>query len=324
MNRRPSDAARNSLDATTPRETAAADLALPVKLVQDDEIFAALATPGDAPREAFVSEAFTPFTLAVAAERFAADVPVLIVAADDQAARNLAADLAVYLPDRPVRVYPARGVLYESHLDPAPHLVGQRIGALDRLQQKGEGARAVVVAGAAALAERVPDVELRPHGFELARGDVTDLGELATQLIGCGYERVDRVEDRGQFATRGDIMDVFPATGDHAVRVELFDIEVESIRRFSTFTQRSLETIEHVAIEPAAELAAEFRAAAEQALAARDDEGDADRNGATPPDIAELLPTDRFNDVLDLAPAGTWLAIAGAEDVGSALDELWS
>lgn len=319
LNQTPGDVQSDLSNADTPPDTAAVDLALPVKLVQDDEYFSALYAPdaSGAPREAFVSTAFTPFALAVAGQRFAAQSPVLIVVADDQAARNLATDLAIYLPDRPVRVYPARGVLYESHLDPAPHLVGQRIGALDRLMEPDS--RAIVVAGAGALAERVPDADLRPHGFTIARGDVTDLDELSTQLIAGGYERVDRVEDRGQFAIRGDILDVFPATGDHAVRVELFDIEVESLRRFSTFTQRSLEAVESVSVEPAAELAAEFRFEAEQALAAHDDEA-----GAPPPDIAELLPIERFNDVLDLAPASTWVAIAGAEDVGAALEELWS
>ncbi|MFY9487464.1 MAG: transcription-repair coupling factor [Solirubrobacterales bacterium] len=290
-------------------------LAIPLRQTVDDELFNVLSPSGSGPRDAFISAAFTPFALAAAAERFATDTPALIVVADDQAARDLAADLAVFLADRPVRHYPARGVLYESHLDPPPHLVGLRIAAIDSLIEPES--LAVVVASAGALAERVPDPELRPHGFTLERGGVADLDETAAQLIGCGYERVDRVEDRGQFAIRGDILDVFPATGDHAVRVELFDIEIESIRRFSTFTQRSLEPIEQIAIEPAAELAAEYRAEAETALAEHDDD-------APPADIAELLPIDRFCDVLQLAPKDTWLAVAGSEDVRAALDELWS
>ncbi|HEV7918161.1 MAG TPA: DEAD/DEAH box helicase, partial [Solirubrobacterales bacterium] len=287
----------------------------PVRQVSGDESFGLLDKHGDGPREAFVSSAFTPFTLAVAADRFAHSGPALIVAADDQAARDLAADLALYLPDRPVRHYPARGVLYESHLDPPTHLVGLRIAALDCWLE--EDSRAVVVASAAALAERVPDPELRPHGFRLERGGVADLDEVATELIACGYERADRVEDRGQFAIRGDILDLFPATGDGAVRVELFDIEIESIRKFSTFTQRSLEQIEFVEIDPAAELAAEYRERAEDALAEADED-------APRPDIAELLPIDRFREVLDLAPDNTWIALSGIEDVEAALDELWS
>ena len=118
----------------------------------------------------------------------------------------------------------------------------------------GDGA-AVVVASAAALAEKVPDPELRPHGFTIEKGGLIDLDETAERLVACGYERVDQVEDRGQFAIRGDILDVYPATEERAVRCELFDVEVERLRCFSTFTQRSLEEAERVEIAPAAELA---------------------------------------------------------------------
>lgn len=318
LNSRASDDTPGTSTAT-PGDTAAAGLAMPVSQVLDDDLFAALKPHGEnAPaRDVFISAAFTPFALAVGAQRFAARAPVLIVAADDRAAHNLASDLAVYLPNRPVHVYPARGVLYQSHLDPPPHLVGLRIAALDALT--ADGSRAVVVAGAGALAERVPLPELRPHGFKIERGGITDTAELADGLAGCGYERADRVEERGQFAIRGDILDVFPATGESAVRVELFDIEVESIRRFSTFTQRSLEAVESIAIEPASEIAPQFLEAAQQALAAHD--GD---SGSPHPDIADLLPTDRFKDFLELTPSDGWVAIAAGEDVSAALDELWS
>ena len=126
-----------------------------------------------------------------------------------------------------------------------------------------ETSAAVVVASAAALAEKVPDPELRPHGFEIEKGGLLDLDETAAQLVACGYERVDQVEDRGQFAIRGDILDVYPATEERAVRCELFDVEVERLTWFSTFTQRSLEEAERVEIAPAAELGPEHRELAE-------------------------------------------------------------
>ena len=212
------------------------------------------------------------------------------MAGDDRAARDLAADMKQFLTPRPVHLYPARGVQYESHLAPPPHLVGLRIAALDALRRR---APAVVVAGAVALAEKVPDPELRPHGFPIEKGGLLDLEETAAQLVACGYERVDQVEERGQFALRGDILDIYPATEERAVRCELFDVEVERLTFFSTFTQRSLEEVERVAIEPAAELAPEHRELAEIAAASEEDER---------PDVAELLPVDRFGEVLDLLP----------------------
>src|SRR5205085_2216315 len=125
----------------------------------------------------------------------------------------------------------------------------------------------VVVASAAALCEKVPDPELRPQGFAIERGGLLDLDETAEGLVACGYERVDQVEERGQFAVRGDILDVYPATEERAVRCELFDLEVERLTFFSTFTQRSLEEAERVEIAPAAELPPEQRELAEMAAA---------------------------------------------------------
>ena len=98
----------------------------------------------------------------------------------------------------------------------------------------------MVVVSAVALSEKVPDPALRPHGFTLRVGDLLDLDETARDLVSAGYERVDQVEDRGQFAIRGGLLDLYPATEDRAVRVDLFGDEIESLRWFSTFTQRSL------------------------------------------------------------------------------------
>src|SRR5256885_14782625 len=174
------------------------------------------------PQRAFVSSSLRPYLLAALVD---ADPlrPALVVAGDDRAARDLAADLKAFLSPRPVRFYPARGVQYESHLAPPPHLVGLRIAALDALIE-GEGA--VVVASAAALAEKVPDPELRPHGFVIEKGGLIDLEEAADRLVACGYERLDQGDDPGQFALRGDLPDRGPATEERGVRRGPFDREV--------------------------------------------------------------------------------------------------
>jgi transcription-repair coupling factor (superfamily II helicase) len=261
---------------------------------------------------AFVSQSLRPFLVAALLDH-EPDRPAIVVAGDDRAARDLAGALRSWLEPRAVRYYPSRGVTYQSHLAPPPHLVGLRIAALDALLDGGDVAPVVVVS-AVALSEKVPDPELRPHAFVLRTGELLDLDETATDLVSAGYERVDQVEDRGQFAIRGGLLDVFPATEDRAVRVDLFGDEIESLRWFSTFTQRSLGDAEAVEIAPAAELAEEHRELAE--IAALEDEADR-------PDIAELLPLDRFHPFLELAPVGAAILIAGEEDVSPALTEHW-
>src|SRR4051794_16493664 len=91
---------------------------------------------------AFVSQSMRPYLVAALAEGAHADRPTLVVAGDDRQARDLAADLRAWLDPRPVRFYPSRGVAYESHLAPPPHLVGLRVAALDALLDEGAGAGA--------------------------------------------------------------------------------------------------------------------------------------------------------------------------------------
>jgi transcription-repair coupling factor (superfamily II helicase) len=248
-------------------------------------------------------------------DRGLAGRPALLVAADDRAARDLAADLRAFLAPRRVRFYPSRGTGYASSVTPPPHLVGLRIDALDALSREAD---AIVVASAVALAEAVPDASLRPAGFEIAKGDEIDLGAVADDLIAAGYERAEQVEERGQFAVRGGILDVYPATEERAVRIELFGDEVESMRWFSTFTQRSLGDAEVVELAPAAELDADHRELAALAAqeAAEGDEG-------TTTDLGELLPLDQFRAPLDLVPENAAVVLAAAEDVEPALRDVW-
>src|SRR6201999_3970467 len=166
----------------------------------DDPQTAALARDGG---EAFVSQSLRPYLVAALLDRDP-DRPAIVVAGDHRAARDLAAGLRTWLDPRSVRYYPSRGVAYESHLTPPPHLVGLRVGALDAITDTPEGSeQPVVVISATALSEKVPDPSLRPHGFVLKVGDLLDLEETALQLVAAGYQRVDQVDDRGPVAIRG-------------------------------------------------------------------------------------------------------------------------
>ncbi|HWD65955.1 MAG TPA: transcription-repair coupling factor [Solirubrobacteraceae bacterium] len=262
---------------------------------------------------AFVSQSLRPYLLSALASR-CPECPTIVVAGDDRAARELAASLRAWLAPRKVRYYPTRGVTYESHLAPPPHLIGQRIAALDALLDEQADQKPVVVVSAVALSEKVPDPRLRPHGFTLIKGELMDLDETAMDLVAAGYERVDQVEDRGQFAIRGGILDLFPATEDRAVRVDLFGDEIESLRHFSTFTQRSLGEADSVEVAPAAELAQEYRELAE--IAALEE-------AENRPDIAELLPVEDFKPFLELVQSDAQLLIAGEEEVPPALQDHW-
>src|SRR4051812_40835813 len=244
--------------------------------------------------DAYVSAAMRPYLLAALIGEDESEIsgPVLVVAADDRSARDLAGDLKAFLVPRPVHLYPSRGTTFESHLDPPPHLAGLRMAAMNALGDPS----AVVVASAIALAEKVPDPTLRPVTLALHKGESVDLDDVTLLLADAGYDRTDQVEERGQFALRGGILDVYPATEEQAIRVDLFGDEIDSMRRFSVFTQRSLGEAERVELAPAAELSAEHR---------------------------DNVDPGSFLAPLDLVPAEALVAIAAAEEIPGALHDHW-
>ncbi len=195
-----------------------------------------------------VSEPALPLLLAALHIRLARGL--VVVLPEDADARDAAEGSAWFLGGDVVALLPSRGVRWGSGLEPAPHLVGERARALDVLAAGG-----LVIASASALSEGMPAPGARPVPLRLPEDAGDDLTE---RLALAGYERVERAEERGQFAVRGGIVDVFPATGREPLRIELFGDEIESIRAYSPFTQRTLHEVESAVVYPAVERAADL------------------------------------------------------------------
>jgi transcription-repair coupling factor (superfamily II helicase) len=198
------------------------------------------------PAAARVSEPALPLLLAALHEELGR--PLVLLAPEDADARDLAEAVAWFIGDERVALLPSRGVHWESGLEPAPHLVGERARALDVLARGG-----LVCASASALAEGLPREELRPDPIRIAPGEEVSLEQLSESLALAGYERVERADERGQFAVRGGLVDVFPTTGREPLRVEFWGDEIEQMRAFSPFTQRALHPVEAAVVYPAAE-----------------------------------------------------------------------
>ena len=198
------------------------------------------------PARARVSEPVLPLLLATLHEQLERGLVVLLP--EDADARDLAEGAGWFIGQENVALLPGRGVRWGSGLEPPPHLVGERARALDVLARGG-----LVAASAIALAEGLPPADERPQAIRLETGSEPGLDGLAEQLALAGYERVDRAEERGQFAVRGGLVDVFPTTGREPLRIELYGDEIEQVRAFSPFTQRALHPVDDAMIYPAAE-----------------------------------------------------------------------
>src|SRR5947208_12367503 len=198
------------------------------------------------PAAARVSEPVLPLVLAALHERLGKALVVLL--SEDADARDAAEAARWLLGAERVALLPSRGVRWGSGLEPPPHLVGERARALDVLAAGG-----LVCCSAASLAEPLPPPGARPEPIALSRAEAPGLDALAQRLALAGYERVDRVQERGQFAVRGGLVDVFPTTGRDPLRIELFGDEIEAVRAFSPYTQRALHDVDQAVIYPAAE-----------------------------------------------------------------------
>jgi len=209
-----------------------------------DERLAAYAEALPAP--ARVSEPALPLLLA--ALYVQREGPLVCLLPEDADARDAAEGARWFLGDERVALLPSRGVRWGSGLEPPPHLVGERARALDVLAAGG-----LVCASAAAVAEAMPPRQARPEPLALEPTGAPGLDAVAEHLALAGYERVDRVQERGHFAVRGGLVDVFPTTGRDPIRIEFFGDEIEAIRAFSPFTQRALHDLESAVVYPAAE-----------------------------------------------------------------------
>ena len=231
--------------------------ALARELLRSEGFAAFAAKPG----AARVSEPLLPaFLAALWHERCVgdgADAAVVSLVSDDGDARDLADAVSWYLGEEDVGVLTSRGVRRDSGLAPPVHLVGERARALDVAARGG-----VVCASAIGLAERVAPPDVRAQRIDLALGEDTPVEFLVELLVEAGYEHVERVEQRGELAVRGGLVDVYPSTGGEPVRIDLLGDEIESLRAFSPYTQRTIKPLERVTIFPASELRATLLSAA--------------------------------------------------------------
>ncbi len=179
---------------------------------------------------------------ALAARAPGAGVPVLVVTAGERDADATADLLRCFVPGHRVEVFPAWETLPHERLSPRADTVGRRLAVLRDLTHPGDRplvdvlvapVRSVLQPLAPGLGDLTP-VELRP-------GQEADLDDIARALVDAAYTRVELVEKRGEFAVRGGLLDVFPPTEPHPIRVEFWGDEVDELRWFSAADQRSLD-----------------------------------------------------------------------------------
>src|SRR5256886_11847506 len=203
--------------------------------------------------------ALRPFVVAALAagpDTGGAGRPVLAVTATSREAEDLAAALGCLLPPGEIAVYPSWETLPHERLSPRSDTVGRRLAVLRppaHAEPFPTPLRVLVAPVRSVLQPQLKGLgDLSP--VELATGGEADLEEVVGQLSGMAYARVDLVEKRGEFAVRGGILDVFPPTEEHPLRVEFWGDEVEEIRSFAVADPRTIAPVERLWAPPCREL----------------------------------------------------------------------
>ncbi len=178
---------------------------------------------------------------------------LLFVASDDQAMQSLADAARFFAPGLEILTFPAWDCLPYDRASPALRATSDRLATLHALQSKAAGP-ALIVTTINAITQRVlTPFRIRQLVAKLAPGERIDLAKLTALLQANGYVRADTVTEHGEYAVRGGLVDLFPAGEPHALRLDFFGDEIESVRQFDATDQRTIGPIDGFTLLPAAE-----------------------------------------------------------------------
>ena len=160
---------------------------------------------------------------------------------------------AMTSPDVEVLVLPPWDCLPYDHASPSRESQGRRLAVLSRLDTAGAG-RQILVVSPEAVMQRLPPAEARAAVFEMKVGDAMDRDAVDAFVRRTGYVVDDRIDEPGEIAILGEVVDIFPAAARRPVRISLNEGVIETIRWFDPLTQRSEEDIDSISLHGASEL----------------------------------------------------------------------
>lgn len=174
----------------------------------------------------------------------------LILTYNDRRAEELYSDMKFY--GRDVYMYPAKDILFFSADVHGNAIIRRRMEVLRRL---ATGEPCTIIATVDAMYDKIPALSyMKKYVINIHAAQSLDLDELKGKLVDLGYEKTDSVEEPGQFAIRGGIVDIFPLTEECPYRIDMWDDEVDTIKTFDAESQRSIENVDELVIYPAGEM----------------------------------------------------------------------
>jgi transcription-repair coupling factor (superfamily II helicase) len=180
--------------------------------------------------------------------------PVLHITRDDARLAAIKTEVAFFAPEVEIVTFPAWDCLPYDRVSPASDIIAKRMAALARLSQSKLKKPLLVLTTINASLQRVPTMEsVKSATFHAVPGDEVDMHTLTDFLASNGYNRSSQVMDRGEFAIRGGLIDLYPPDAAEPLRLDFFGDELDTIRRFDPLTQRTTGTAKELHLKPASE-----------------------------------------------------------------------
>ncbi len=181
------------------------------------------------------------------------DKMVLFITYDTARIAQMHEDLLRLIPAEEILLYPEIEVLPHEQIRPDFRVIKDRLKVLQELLLNQEQ-KIVLTTGMAILRKLMPATIFKKYSLSVQREQQLNFEQLKKRLTFLGYERVKMIESPQQFSIRGGIVDIFTITSNRPYRIELFGDEVDSIRKFDTGSQRSVEKLSQIIIPPAREI----------------------------------------------------------------------
>lgn len=175
--------------------------------------------------------------------------PILIVASDENRAQQIYSSLVELFEENMVHLFPVEPLLETQAAVSSLDELSQRLDAMSFLLTKQKG---IVISTPQSLQYPLPAaIKFKANSLTLKVNQVCNLSKICDFLVRCGYQRDDLVANPGEFALRGDILDIYPLNIAYPYRIEFFDDEIDNIRTFNPVSQRTKDSLTEVVIEPA-------------------------------------------------------------------------
>ncbi len=169
---------------------------------------------------------------------------ILYIVSNGFEIEQVATQLAFFAPDIEILKFPAWDTMPYDRVSPNAEIIATRIDTLDKILHSQQKKQKIIIASIGAVLQKLPPKQIFMNTRKIIKiGDTISLTEFINYLQLNGYNRVEQVMENGEYAVRGDIIDVFPIGTKYPLRIDLFGDEIEKIRFFDAYTQRSNASI---------------------------------------------------------------------------------